>query len=377
MERVVTVAGGLRGTVSLADPVLRYADNPILTAHEINEVWREPHLQVVTAHNAGVAAFGDETVMLFRSHLRSGTSVIGLATSDNGVTGWRVAPQPALAPANGNDPVGPRVNRDAVVRIEAGGVEDPRINPIDDTFAITYSGYDAHVPDRVRVVLATTDDFKTFTRHGPMLDRDMRNVVIFPERVNGRYVGLFRPNDTTPGDTGGVFTQIQIGYTDDLLAGPWQIDEKPIMRTGGGPSAFASKIGPGAPPVRTPHGWLNLFHGVRGTMDGNPYVLGVALHDLDDPRKVRMSSVPVLFPTTADCRVQITDYVHVPNVVFSCGMVRHDDGTLVIYYGGNDTVMNVAVSHEDVLAELCTRYGQDPLTGELGYDLVSGAPTRR
>ena len=354
--------------------MLRYPGNPVLTAHDINETWRQPQLRVVTAHNAGVAAVGSETLMLFRSHLRCGVSVIGMARSDDGLTGWCVDTQPTMLPANQHDPVGTHVNRDALIEIESGGVEDPRINPIDGTYAITYSGYDARVRNRVRVALATTDDFKTITRHGPMLDRDMRNVVIFPERINGRYVGLFRPNDTVPGDTGGIFTQIRIGYTDNVRTGPWEIDEEPVMRTGGGPSAFSDKIGPSAPPVRTPHGWLNVFHGVRTTMDGNPYVLGVALHDLDDPRKITMSSIPILFPSRADCRIADTDYTHVPNVVFSCGTVRKDDGTILVYYGGNDTVMNVAASHEDVLAELCTRYGQDPLTGELGYDLWSGAP---
>jgi predicted GH43/DUF377 family glycosyl hydrolase len=141
------------------------------------------------------------------------------------------------------------------------------------------------------------------------------------------------------------------------------------MRTGTGPSAFSDKLGPGAPPVRTPHGWLNLFHGVRSTMDGNPYVLGVALHDLNDPRRVRMSSIPVLFPSRADCRTPEDAYVHVPHVVFSCGMLRRPDGTLVIYYAGNDTVVNIGFSHEDVLAELCASYGQGPLTGSLLYAL--------
>ena len=374
MARTVDLADGLRGTVSLDQPVLRFAGNPILTAHDINEAWREPHLRVVTAHNAGVAMVGGETVMLFRSHLRCGLSVIGMAVSEIGVTGWRVAPQPLLIPAAGTDTFGPGVDAAALVEIESGGVEDPRINMVDGTAAVTYSGYHASIRNQVRVALATTADFKTFTRYGAMLDHDMRNVVIFPERIGGRYVGLFRPNDVVPGDTGGIFTQIRIGYADDFRTGPWQIDDEPVMRTGGGPSAFSDKIGPGAPPVRTPHGWLNVFHGVRTTMDGNPYVLGVAMHDLADPRAVRMSSIPILFPTPADCAVRPTDYVHVPNVVFTCGVVRRDDGSVLIYYGGNDTVMNVGVSHEDVLAELCDRYGQDPLTGTLHYDLWSGAP---
>lgn len=357
MERRVDLGDGARGAVSLNEPVLRYARNPILTSHQVNDAWQRPDLQVVTVHNAGASVVGGQTLLLFRSHLRSGLSVLGVARSDDGMTGWRVDPQPALVP---------------VWAVESGGVEDARINPIEGNFAITYSAYDARVPNRVRVALATTDDFVEITRHGPMLEKDMRNVVIFPERIDGRYVALFRPNDVAD-HVGGAYTQIRIGYADNLREGPWTIEDEPIMRTGFGPSAFSDKIGPGAPPIRTRHGWLNLFHGVRSTMDGNPYVLGVALHELDDPRKVQMSSIPVLFPSRADCRVAETDYIHVPNVVFSCGMLRRTDGSLVIYYSGNDTVLNIAYSHEDVLAELCRRYGQDPRTGEIDLGGLRGS----
>ena len=371
MERTVDMGSGELGLVSLSKPVLRFATNPVLTARDVNDVWREPQLQVVTVHNAGAAVVDGEAVLLFRSHLRCGVSVLGLARSADGVRDWRVAERPALVPATTADRYGDNVDPAAVVDMESGGVEDPRINTVDGTFAITYSAYHAEVKDRVRVGLATTDDFRVFTRYGSMSDADMRNVVIFPERIGGRYVGLFRPNDNLPGDTGGAFTQIVVGRSDDFRVGPWEYDAVPVMRTGGGPSAFSDKIGPGAPPVRTPHGWLHVFHGVRTTMDGNPYVLGIAFHDIDDPTKVRMSSIPILFPSAADCRVAETAYVHVPNVVFSCGAIRRPDGTLVVYYGGNDTVLNVGFSHEDVLAELCERFGQDPLTGRLAYS-VSG-----
>jgi len=349
--------------------VFRYPANPVLTPANVNAAWHEPHRKVVTVHNAGSALLDDRTVLLFRSHLRSGISVLGLATSADGVTGWQVYPRPVLLPAGPADGYAPGVDPAEIIELESGGVEDPRIHRIGDTFAITYSAYHAEIRNRVRVSLATTEDFVTYTRYGPVLDRDMRNVVLFPERVGGRYAGLFRPNDVTPGDTGGAFTQIRLGFTDDFRTGPWEIDDEPIIRTGAGPSAFSDKIGPGAPPLRTGHGWLNLFHGVRTTMDGNPYVLGVALHDVNDPRRVRMSGLPVLFPTRADCRMTEADYVHVPNVVFACGAIRRPDGSILIHYGGNDTVMNAALTHEDVLAELCLRYGQDPLTGRQRYPL--------
>lgn len=369
MERKVDFGDGQVGVVSLNQPLLRYPQNPILTAQQVNDVWRAPHLRVVTVHNAGVVTRNNETALLFRSHLRCGLSVLGLARGTDGISGWRVEPEPVLKPARTHDVYADGVNPETIMEMESGGVEDPRINPVDDTLAVTYSAYHAEIRNRVRVSLALTDNLQTFTRHGPVLERDMRNVVLFPERIGGRYVGLFRPNDVRADDTGGTFTQIRIGYAEDFRTGPWTIADDPIMRTGGGPSAFADKIGPGAPPIRTGRGWLNIFHGVRTTMDGNPYVLGVALHDLTDPSRVRMSSIPVLFPSAADCRVADTAYVHVPNVVFSCGVVRRPNGNLFVYYAGNDTVMNLAVTHEDVLVELCLRYGQDPLTGRLQYEI--------
>jgi predicted GH43/DUF377 family glycosyl hydrolase len=100
------------------------------------------------------------------------------------------------------------------------------------------------------------------------------------------------------------------------------------------------------------------------------------LHDLEDPGRLQASAIPILFPSRADCRVADSDYVHVPNVVFSCGALRRDDGTILIYYGGCDTVMNVGVSHEDVLAELCRRFPMDPATGQPAYDVRRGLTDR-
>jgi predicted GH43/DUF377 family glycosyl hydrolase len=329
VERLVDAAGVSRA-VSLNEPVVRYGDNPILTAHDVNRVWNTPGHRVVTVHNAGVAHVGGETVMLFRSHLRSGISVIGLARSRDGITGWRVQPRPFLQPGAAGDLVVPGVDIEDIAAMEAGGVEDPRINTVEGSYAITYSGYAEGTRNRVRVLLATTNDFTTITRHGPMLDADMRNVVLFPERIGGRYVGLFRPNDTLPGDVGGSYREIRIGYADDFRTGPWDIALQPVMRTHGSPGAFADKIGPGAPPVLTQHGWLNLFHGARETMAGHPYVLGIALHELQRPHIAQVSSIPILFPSPADCRTGEADYVHVPNVVFSCAMLRRADGSLTI-----------------------------------------------
>jgi len=90
LERTIDAGPGGRGTVSAGHPVLRYAGNPVLTSADVNRVWDDPGLQVVTVHNAGAAIIDGETALLFRSHLRCGRSVLGAARSSDGVTGWQV-----------------------------------------------------------------------------------------------------------------------------------------------------------------------------------------------------------------------------------------------------------------------------------------------
>ncbi|BAX79955.1 glycoside hydrolase family 130 protein [Labilibaculum antarcticum] len=349
--------------VDLNKPVSRYPGNPIISCDDVNRVWKDPKYQVITVHNAGITFYNDEVIMLFRSHLRNGISVIGTARSRNGINNWAIDPEPSIKPCNDKDVFAEGTNKNNLIENEGGGAEDPRISCIGDTYFITYSAYHAMEKDKVRVSLITTQDFKSFVRHGPLMDVDMRNVVIFPEKINDQYYALFRPNDHTEDHTGGVFKEIQIGCNKDLFSNNWILTKEPIMRQAGGPSTFGSKIGPGATPIKTKYGWINIFHGVRGTMDGNPYTLGVALHDLKNPEKVQVSNIPILFPTKADCKTKEEEYVHVPNVVFCCGAHRNEDGTIFIYYGGNDTVMNVGVTHEDVLVELCLKYPQNPLDG--------------
>ncbi|KAA3597219.1 MAG: glycosidase [Candidatus Scalindua sp. AMX11] len=353
----------------LSNVTTRYSHNPILDCHAVNKVWKEPHLKVMTVHNAGVTIFEKQVVMLFRSHLRNGVSVIGIARSKDGLTGWEVGDGPVLKSCNEDDLFADGFDIEKQIESEAGGVEDPRISKIDNTYLITYSAYHGTIKNQVRVSLVSTQDFKTFLRYGPVLKQDMRNVVIFPEKINNRFLGLFRPNDSLPGDLGGRFQEILLGSSEDWRSGKWNIEDPPIIKQLGGPSSFSDKIGPGATPIRTSHGWINIFHGVRNTMGGNPYVLGVALHELDNPKKVVISNIPILFPTSADCRVGEEDYVHVPNVVFCCGAIRKEDGSILIYYGGNDTVMNVCFTHEDVLAQLCLRYPQNPETGRAEYSI--------
>jgi predicted GH43/DUF377 family glycosyl hydrolase len=374
---------GFKGMVTLNEPFLRYPGNPILTCHHINKKWgNDPRLHTYTVHNAGMAkvtgANGKTKIlMLFRSHIADGRSVIGKAVSSNGLSDWQVDPQPFLLPATENDVFAEGVDIPAVIESEAGGVEDMRVNPVGSgLYVLTYSGYHEQIPDRVKVMMAVTRDFKTIIRYGPISEQDMRNVVIFPEPdKNNWWIALLRPNDKSreisgSGHIGGTFAEICTGFAPSPT-GPWEIGN-PIMISGHGPGAFQAKIGPGAPPIKTKYGWLNIFHGVRSTMDGNPYTLGVAFHDLEDPTnpdKIRISAKPLLMPSASDCLVRNNDYVHVPNVVFSCGALPGDNDTVAVYYGGNDTVMNMGLANIQVLNEMCNVFPLDPLTGRHLYSL--------
>src|ERR1700739_2647617 len=202
------------------DIVRRYDRNPILTKAEI------PY-PVETVHNAAVVKHGNEYIMLFRSHLRTGRSIIGLARSLDGFR-FTADPQPFLTPDQG----GP------CAAYEEFGVEDPRVTLLEGEYIITYSAYSR---SGVRIALARTTDFSCVERVSLITQADHRNVVIFPEKFGGLYARLDRPHsEIAP-------WSIWISYSPDLrFWGESQIVIKPE------PYHWDEmKVGPGAPPIKT------------------------------------------------------------------------------------------------------------------------------
>ena len=298
--------------------VTRYKDNPILTKHDV------PY-PVETVHNAGATKFEGRYILLFRSHLQNGRSIIGIAHSDDGYS-FHVDSKPFMVPST----------EGIFSRFEEYGVEDPRICSIDGVYYITYSAYSRF---GVRIALARTHDFKSVERISVISEPDMRTVVIFPETFNGRYARLDRPHsEINP-------WSIWLSWSPDLVH--WG-ESEPVIN----PVTYhwdQMKIGPGATPIRTSDGWLNLFHGVFPTMDGSVYRLGVALHDIANPAIVL--GVADDWIVSPEDSWELTGYVH--NVVFSCGAVAEDDGTLKIYWGAADTVMCVGTARIADLVRLC------------------------
>jgi predicted GH43/DUF377 family glycosyl hydrolase len=306
--------------------VTRYKDNPILTKDDVS-------YKVETVHNAGVTKFDGRYIMLFRAHLDTGRSIIGAAVSDDGFN-FKARPEPFIVPAK----------EPPFSEYEEYGVEDPRITLLEGTYYITYSAYSRH---GVRTALAKTSDFKSLERIAFITQADYRNTVLFPEKINGRYARLDRPHsDISP-------WSIWISYSPDLIH--WG-DSKLLIK----PVTYhwdESKIGPGAPPIRTDKGWLNIYHGVFPTMDGNVYRLGVALHKLDDPSVVLgVGDRWILQPEDP---WELVGYVH--NVVFTCGAVPEDDGTLKLYWGAADKVMCAGTAIINDLNDLCLTNSRPPI----------------
>lgn len=306
--------------------IKRYQHNPILTKDDV------PY-EVATVHNAAVVKHEGKYIMVFRSHKLNGRSILGMAVSSDGYS-FKVKDTPFMIPSD----------EGIFKEYEAYGVEDPRITFIDDEYLITYSAYSRH---GVRIGLAKTKDFKTVERVSLITEADYRNVVIFPEKFGGLYARLDRPHsEISP-------WAIWISYSPDLKY--WG-ESKLIMN----PVQYhwdEMKIGPGAPPIKTSRGWLSIYHGVFPTMDGSVYRLGVALHDLKDPSKIiAVGDEWILQPEEA---YEITGYVH--NVVFTCGAVPEEDGSVKIYWGGADKVMCMGTANLEELVDHCLNKPRKPI----------------
>ena len=230
------------------------------------------------------------------SHLR-------LARSRDGIS-FEIEDRPAIAPAND---------------VESFGIEDPRISLIEGTYYISYAAVSGL---GVTGCLISTKDFKLFERHGVIFYPDNKNVVLFPERINGRYYALHRPGSALFG--GG---QIWIAESPDLacwgnhrfLCGP---------RAGFWDDA---KVGAGAVPFKIEAGWLEIYHGADRN---NRYCLGAVLLDSARPWLVLARIEEPIFQPQAcyECNGFFG------NAVFTCGLLREAD-RLRIYYGAADTAI--------------------------------------
>jgi len=209
---------------------------------------------------------------------------------------------------------------------EAYGMEDPRITEINDLFYITYVAVSRH---GAATALLSTQDFRSFQHHGLIFCPENKDVVLFPERISGQYLALHRPT------TAHVFSrpEIWLASSPDLLH--WG-RHKPILSASG--AWDRGRIGAGTPPIRTPEGWLAIYHGNdKGEEDSGigRYGAGLLLLDLDEPGTIRRTGGLIL---VAEMDYECQGFV--PNVVFPSGIINQGE-TVLIYHGAADTSTGV------------------------------------
>ena len=275
----------------------RYVINPIL------EPVPQHRWESRFVFNPAVVFDGELFHMIYRAQGEDMVSRLGYAVSTDGVHFNRLE-NPVFEPESDD---------------ELLGVEDPRITFLEGWYYMLYTAYS---PNGTRVAMARTKNFITWERFGVVLpDIDNKDAALFPEKIDGKYVMLHR-----------IPPDIWLAFSDDLIH--WGDFVKIASPREGMWDDL--KIGAGAPPIKTEHGWLLLYHGVQ--KGKRPmYRLGFILLDLKDPTKVvKRSADPILEPEE-----RWEKFGGVPNVVFSDAMVRFED-EYYIYYGGADTVIGLA-----------------------------------
>ncbi len=298
----------------------RHPGNPILTAED----WPYP---VNAVFNPAAAALDGETVLLARVEDLRGISHLTVARSANGVDGWSIGSEPLLAPASD-------------VASEQWGFEDPRVVWVDELgrWVITCTAYGPAGP---AVFLATTEDFTAIDRYGIVRQAEDKNAALLPHRIDGHWILLHRPKTEFGGGRG----EILLSRSADLAS--WSAPER-VLQPRAGAWWDSLRIGMGPPPLRTEHGWLLIYHGVKETVSGEVYRVGLALLDLDEPTHVlRRLPTWILAPLAPYERTG-----DVPNVVFPCGLV-HDPvgGDVRLYYGAADSSICLATAQLDDLLE--------------------------
>ncbi len=275
----------------------RHPLNPLLSPNP-NHIWESKFV-----FNPAVVYDGELFHMVYRAQGADMVSRMGYAVSKDGVRFSRLD-SPVFEPESDD---------------ELYGVEDPRITFIDGYYYMLYTAYS---PKGTRISMARTRNFITWERFGVVIpDVDNKDAALFPEKIGGMYVMLHR-----------IPPDIWLAFSDDLVE--WRDFVKIASPRKGMWDDL--KIGAGAPPVKTEHGWLLLYHGVQ--KGARPiYRLGFMLLDLKDPTKVlKRSESPILEP-----RETWEKFGGVPNVVFSDAMVEYN-GKYYVYYGGADNHIALA-----------------------------------
>jgi len=306
--------------------VVRAKENPILKPIPTHP-WESK-----AVFNAAAFELDGTIHILYRAMGDDDTSVIGYATSTNGIKITERLNAPIYIP---------REDFEKKSHPGNSGCEDPRVTIIGDTIHMAYTAFDGVHTTRVALTSISSKDFlaRKWDRWSkPVLttpdDVNDKDTCLLPEKVGKQYMLLHR-----------IDPQLCADFLDSLDFTKSRLT-RCIEIMGPRPGMWDSKkIGIAGPPIRTSAGWLLIYHGVSKT---STYRLGAVLLDADNPTIVVSRTVDTILEPLEP--YEVTGII--PRAIFSCGSVLRGD-TLFIYYGGADTVMGVAkVSLKKLLAVL-------------------------
>lgn len=294
-------------------PVWRYTENPIIP--------RNPLPGVARIFNSAVMPYEGKFIGVFRGEQVNGIPYIYLGHSEDAIHWTFDANKIPFVDENGEPFMPPYAY-------------DPRLVKIEDTYYIIWC-QDAY---GAALGMAKTQDFKTFTRiENPFLPFN-RNGVLFPRKINGKFLLLSRPSDSghTP------FGDIYLSESKDM---EYWGHHRHVM--GKSPEWWENvKIGGGAAPIETSEGWLLIYHGVTNTCNGFVYSIGGAILDREQPSRVLYRCGNFLL--TPEEWYEERGFV--PNVCFPCATLQDaDTGRIAIYYGAADTYVGLAFTDADTL----------------------------
>jgi len=306
----------------------RHSHNPIITRKDIPDI--PPHLMDVTSvFNPGAVKFNDTYLLLLRVQNRGRETFTVKALSNDGV---HFEVENRIVQFQGIENVSEKIYH----------CYDPRITRIDDSYYIMFA---MDMDSGCQLGLARTEDFERYQFLGITSTEDTRNGVLFPEKIAGTYYRFDRPNKMKLGEGPTSGNIICLSCSDDLLH--WQL-VAPVLA--GRFHYWDELIGAGAPPIKTPMGWLLIYHGVAMHLNSAYiYQAGVALLDLNNPATVLgRSRYNILEP-----REMYEMVGQVPNVVFPSGAIAEHcdaagfaalDSPVKIYYGAADTCVGLATT---------------------------------
>ena len=298
------------------------------------------------------AVFQDEsgTVhLLYRALGQDGISRVGYAQSKDGLSFTKRLSRPVFEPSSGyglpdertsNRPVG---FHPAIYTSGGGwgGSEDPRVVRIDNRIYMIYVAFEGWQSVRIALTSISVQDFKSgkWNWKKPALisppGHVNKNWLIFPEKINGKFAIL---HTITP--------KIMVEYVDDLDNIEKFIESPRMEGPQPGRKGFWDNRlrGAGPPPIKTPLGWLMLYHALD-EREPHKYKLGAMILDKNDPTKILYrSNHPILYPD------MWYENEGKPGIVYASGaIVRGDD--LYVYYGGGDRVVCVAITNLKSLLE--------------------------